>query len=161
MKKTQTSRASRASGDKVVFRGLSMVFGLLVFFVFYSMSQFAVEGHLQALVEAEFWESFGWMVLLCFCADYAGKGLAYGVLLLAYKDRAPSKFAELNEMSLSTFLVHLVEVLLRAGLFLLGAAQVVQASVFADDTLWTLMLTYLLLKIVIAVVARLAAGAIL
>jgi len=139
---------------------LSLVFGVCVFIVLYMSSNLSSAQSITEFFAGSFWASFGWMVLLCFVADYAGKIIAFGMVKLVYK-RPTTNFVEFNEMNLGTFITHLVEVLLRALLFMLGAVRVIQSQLFANDTFWTLILTYLVIKVAIFVIARLAVGAIL
>jgi hypothetical protein len=143
-----------------VFWGLAMILGVCVFFLLYMFSNLSSAESIVDFFTGLFWASFGWMVLLCFVADYGGKIIAFGLIKWIYK-RPKSNFREVNEMNLGTFVTHLFEVLLRALIFMIGAVRVIQSQLFTNDTSWSLIMTYLVIKVIIFVVARLTVGAIL
>ncbi len=151
-------KTQRAEGDRFLFWVFSLFIGTGAFFLLYLSSNLSRDASLLDLFTDEFWTAFGWMCVICFVADYLGKGVAYGVIQWCFKDPTAT-FWELNHSSIKSFLTHLLEVALRAMIFLVGAINVLRNELFASDSLWSLVGTYLVVKVCIYVMARLLTGA--
>jgi len=151
----------RVEGDSVYYFLLHNIISMLVFFAFsYPVGLYNEQTELLSdILSFNFFKSiliiFGLMVL----SGVIGRAVAYIIIKLVFNlwlDKTTKKLGELNKGSLNKIsFSYFISVFISAVIFAFGALGIVQMKLFGNTTFYSLILTYLLIKIIVFFVTRL------
>ena len=159
---TAKQNAPRIGGTDTGYYLWSLIWASSFFFLFYILAGFTRPYEsINVLVTSEFWYTFLILALMALITDYLGRLAAYLTLraIANWRGRAMRSVWDLNKKAgWKSIWYHLAEVGIRAFLFLVGAIGIIQRLLFGDNTILSLCITYVLIKIGIYALLRAILG---
>ena len=154
--KTKKDKTERVEAEAISYFFWHNLFSVFIFFLM--TMQFGVFGERNYSASYLFSMAFVEFVLVIFCfsliAGFLGRLLAYIVLRLYFSWRSKKngrikvmkKFGELNSGLNKISITFVISAFITAVVFAFGVVILLQNMLFDENTLLTLMATYLLLK---------------
>lgn len=150
-----------AEGDKIVYALLSITISTAFFFFLRNRSNLTLRDmRLVELFTFPFWDVFLQVFWYCVLSDLLGSVLAYILVKLIYI-KPTRRWTEYERVNLRTFVVYLISATFRCIAAIADLYEFFSGEWFGDGSVQNLVLTYLILKVVFYIIARLVAGRII
>jgi len=150
-------RTGKGEGEALWFFILHNSFSILVFF-WVAIAVDLFEKQADSLLEIftlDFVYFLFEVLLISVISGFFGRILAYIPLKLFYNyvsRKEIKSFGQLNKgINEMLSMSYIVSTLLSSVVFALGALTIIQSNLFEEETLWTLVLSYFLIKAVISI----------
>jgi len=152
----QKKQYHRVSGDAIWYFFLHNSISLFIFFGFI-LQLGLFDRQSDTITDLLSW-SYAELVLTLFgislLAGLLGRIFGYFILRLIFRKNPIKKIGEFNQGINKLGFSFLISTMISSVLFSIGATAVLQEAIFNEDTLFTLIATYVIIKICVFLITR-------
>lgn len=158
--KTETYKKikeGRSEGDSPIYYAIHNLIGsgFFIFIIFYYDLFNLREITVGDVLTVNFLYSILVLFIISVTTNILGRFLGHPILTLIYRKTVTKTFWELNSTGINKIgLRYFGAIFISSLLFALGAVAIIQNKVFKENTLESLILTYLIIKIIIYTITK-------
>jgi len=160
-KEKYKKREGRSEGDQMIYYLLHSVISSFLFIMLAIYLNFfrLKSDTMNFIFSVDFLMTILAIFIVSIITNFFGRIVAYLVLQLIYRRTATKTFLELNSTGLNKLGIrYLVATLIASLLFTTGMVYILQLKIFGEDTIVSLILTYILIKIFIFILTKFLIG---
>lgn len=153
-------RSRRVKGDNVLFFGIQTIFSMLLFVImFYSFDLRTIQA--MSIKSFDYWRMVGVIIMIYIGSGVVGRVSAYFILRIIYKHKNLKEIKrplEYNKGMSRMSIAWLIAIIISAFLLSWGALEFIQQAFFGENTFWTLVGAYFILKVGVFILTRIFTG---